>query len=697
MTNKSKTTKEKNNSKSVKRMGIQGKMLLRLLSCLIVILGIVGVVLSIITSNAVTNLAHKDIASQAVSIRLTAEDYFDSLFGSMKVIANDKDILALINEGNSKGKDFRFETIPAKFLPAVENLNSSKEVVPDSVQNLFIACGKNGEVVYNGAVTTKEDFDATTRPWWKLLVQNNAPSVSGAYQDAKTGNTIVTAAVPIYKSGEIIGAVGANVKLDVLTALIAQFKVGETGYAVVFDSDNDIIYHPDSSIIMKNITETNYDQKIQNAVLNNQNLNNQRYKRGELVYNGSSVYVPSIGWQIIGCMPEKEFNEEVNLFKIVIITGFVLTALILAAVIGLSVRAMVKPIQKLNDVSNSLAAGELNVEVDTKGNDEISDLAKSISKIVDRLKNYIAYIDEIAEVLDEMGKKNFIFTLKQDYVGEFNKLKLGLNQIQESLSTAVFKIYDTADQVNGSSDQMASAAQALAQGATEQAGTIEELSATVADFTAQSLREAQKAEIMSRNVDEIGGKVKESNNQMQNMMEAMTNISNHSAEIEKIVKASEDIAFQTNILALNAAVEAARAGEAGKGFAVVADEVRNLAGKSSESAKLIAKLINDTIAAVNEGSDIATETAESLNEVAAEMDNIVTGIDDISNKYQQETTDLKQVSSAIEQVSAVVQTNSATAEESAATAEELAGQVEFMKNLVATFQLDEKYHNNTNN
>lgn len=372
--------------------------------------------------------------------------------------------------------------------------------------------------------------------------------------------------------------------------------------------------------------------------------------------------------------------------RVVIIALFVIAVLSVLMAIYI-IKSINKPVKELDGVARKIAEGDLDQHITYSSKDELGTLSVNFNKTVGRLRNYVSYIDEISSVLRQIAGGNLVFDLTLNYEGEFAKVKQALEEISLSLNDTLGQINQAADQVSSGSDQVSSGAQALSQGATEQASSIEELAATINEISTQVKDTAANANAVRQQTDMTGDQVATSNEQMQEMIAAMTEISDKSGQISRIIKTIEDIAFQTNILALNAAVEAARAGEAGKGFAVVADEVRNLASKSSEASKSTAGLIEGTVQAVEKGTEIANATAESLFAVVESTKGVVASVDKIASAADQQADSIEQVTLGIDQISSVVQTNSATAQESAAASEELSSQAQVMKNLVGRFTL----------
>lgn len=369
--------------------------------------------------------------------------------------------------------------------------------------------------------------------------------------------------------------------------------------------------------------------------------------------------------------------------------GTLMAALAIAVIVGLGIMVYFNiktPIKELDEAAQKIVKGDLDVVIKSTSNDEIGNLCDNMRKTAETLRNIIHDEDRL---LGEMAKGNFnVSTSDEDmYVGEFASLVTSMRAINVNLSAALNRINEAADQVASGADQVSGGAQALSQGATEQASGIEELAATINDISIQVKNNAQSAQQAKVNVDNVGEKLEESNEQMQEMMKAMNEISASSSEIGKIIKTIEDIAFQTNILALNAAVEAARAGAAGKGFAVVADEVRNLASKSSAASKSTSALIATSLKAVENGTQIAAETAASMDIVVAGTKEINAQINHIAEASNEQATAIAQITQGIDQISGVVQTNSATAEESAAASEELSGQAQVLKSLVGSFKM----------
>ena len=353
-------------------------------------------------------------------------------------------------------------------------------------------------------------------------------------------------------------------------------------------------------------------------------------------------------------------------------------------------RTVSNPLSQLTALAQTLEQGDLGLNRDQTvitemdSNDEIGILSKSFHNTIGRLRNYIG---EISDMLEAIAGGDLTAQITQEYVGDFAAIRTSLNDILQKLNTTVGQIVSSAEHVSGGAEQMSTASQALSQGSMEQTGAVEVLEETI-HSVADSVK--QTAESVRNARDQVGGmgsQLAEGNQRMQEMITAMGEITDSSNEIEKIIKTIEDIAFQTNILALNAAVEAARAGMAGKGFAVVADEVRNLAAKSAEASQSTSVLIRRSIAAVNQGTQIADATGKQLESVVSGAHEIVKTINGIAMDAQTQAKAVGQIQNQIQQITNVVQTNSSTAEESAATSQELSAQANVLKQLVKTFHL----------
>ncbi len=346
--------------------------------------------------------------------------------------------------------------------------------------------------------------------------------------------------------------------------------------------------------------------------------------------------------------------------------------------------AVLMPIKEATDVLEEMAKGNMKakVEGDYKGDHAtIKEALNSMSGHID------GYIEEISENLSDMASKDLTCGIEREYLGDFIKLKDSINFIIGQFNSVLLEIKESAQQVESAADQVASSSQILSQGSTEQASAIEQISASVTQVAEQTKENATN----SNKANELSSKAKSDaengNGQMTEMLRAMNEIKESSANIAKIIKVIDDIAFQTNILALNAAVEAARAGEHGKGFAVVAEEVRNLAARSASAAKETTDMIDSSIKAVEEGYKMANETAGALGKIVEGVTDAVEIVGMIAEASNEQADAVNEINSGVEQISQVTQSNTATAEESASASEEMAGQAQLLKGMIEDFKL----------
>lgn len=596
---------------------------------------------------------------------------------------------------NSQFEKIFEEAVPEKEITSLESyadvettLINVQKTDPENIMASWLADKDSKQLVQNDGYFSGLGWDLTTRPWYKSIEEKQGIILTDPYTDSVTGNMIVSAICPVYKSGtkELLGVVGIDFSIEKLGTMIKQYKLGDTGYFILATNNGQIIYHPNESYKNKNISETNMSENIVNAIKNKE-AGSITYESDSVVAHGYVAKVGNTGWVVSTGLPDKEFNGTFDKVRNMIVVSFGLAMAFIISIIIFVSMSIVRPLKKLNNAANEIAAGNLNVELNINSKDEIGQVASAIDKTILRLNKYIDYITEIAEVLDTLAQGDMCIELKQDYAGEFAPIKRALEGISSSLSGTLSSINISAEQVNVGASQVSDGAQSFSAGASEQASSIEELSASINEIYNSANKNADNVETATKYVDEAVFEVDESNNYMEKMLVAMNDIKKSSSEINNITKTIEDIASQTNLLALNAAIEAARAGNAGKGFAVVADEVRNLAAKSAEAAKSTVLLIEKSIVSVSEGAEIAQNTAKSLEIVSAKTKYIKDIISEIDGSSQAQASSISQINQGIEQISSIVQNNAATAEESSALSEELSAQAASLKEEVSKFKL----------
>ena len=596
-----------------------------------------------------------------------AQNYLAHYQSSVLQMAHDIDVRRLLSETSGTEditKSPYFEDVRAM-------LKSSQESDKENIVSAYVADVDPSVVFDGGTFVSDEGYVLSEKEYWFKDGETRETIISEPYTDIITGNMVVAVTAPVYdKSGKITGITGMDINITALNNMAQQHVIGEKGFAILITRNHTVLSHQDSAMIMKNTSEVGLDENIQSSIESQDTAIKEYDDRGSKVV-GCYTPIGDTGWGILTSLPESELTAKVNGITAKIMTINILALILMIGALTVLSARITKPLKKLTAVTAELVKGNYDVEIHADSQDEVGDLANGMSVLVDKLRTYMLYIDEISGSLDSFAAGNLNIDLKQDYSGEFYRLRDSLEKTVAAFSDVIGDITSISSQLASGSMEIANGAQQLANGSSEQSSSIQNLAMNINEITENINSSAEHTTALNSQIAAVGSAAFNSNEQMEQMMDAMNRISSESMEIGKIIKTIEDIAFQTNILALNAAVEAARAGAAGKGFAVVADEVRNLATKSSEAAKNTTALIENSIKAVKDGTDIAGETREALSEVITAVDESSVMIQSISANALKEAEQISHIRSSVDEISSVVHSNSAAAEESSAASEQL--------------------------
>jgi len=387
---------------------------------------------------------------------------------------------------------------------------------------------------------------------------------------------------------------------------------------------------------------------------------------------------PGMNWSVLVRVSVSDFLATQHKTMMIFLILVTVIALVLCGCGAWAGRRFAGPIQQVTEAAKELARGNNEIEISHRADDEIGELADAFRMMLKVQKERAALTDRIAA--GDM-------TIEIAALSEVDRFGISLRNMVRNILKTLTEVHRSADQVASGTNEINSASQALSQGATEQASSLEEITSSMAEIRSQTKTNAENATQANSMAKDVRGEADQGTIAVETMVSAMGEINASSQQIAKIIKVIDDIAFQTNLLALNAAVEAARAGKHGKGFAVVADEVRNLASRSAKAARETADLIEESTKKVETGRAVAGKTAEAFREIVTGITKVADLVDEIAAASNEQAQGIAQVSQGLQQIDQVTQQNTASAEETASASEELAGQAAQLRQLMKQFKL----------
>jgi methyl-accepting chemotaxis protein len=566
-----------------------------------------------------------------------------------------------------------------------------------------------------------EGYDPRKRPWYQDAVKADKLVLTDPYNDASTGNLIISAAMPVKRDGKLFGVAASDFSLTTLVDMIKSVDMGGKGSAFLVKGDGTILVHRDQSLVTKKLTDL-FPQAT--PAINGQISETAAQGKPVLVSFLAINGLPRSDWYLGIEVDRNLAFASVSTFRIASAIATVVGVFAMIAVLAVFLsRLVVRPVLDMTGVMGRLAGGDVSVSIPgTERRDEIGRMAAAVAVFRDNMlergrlakeaedtrsmsererrdreaakaaeaEQTTFAVHSLADGLGRLSNGDLTCLIDTPFAGDLDRLRTDFNSAVTKLNDALATVGHNARAIDNGASEIRSSADNLARRTEQQAASVEETAAALEEITTTVKDSSRRAEEVGQLVARARGGAERSGEIVDKAVHAMNAIEKSSSEISNIIGVIDDIAFQTNLLALNAGVEAARAGEAGKGFAVVAQEVRELAQRSANAAKEIKALITASVNQVQNGVTLVNQTGEALDVIVRDVQDINRNIEAIVRAAREQATGLQEINTAVNTMDQGTQQNAAMVEEQTAASHGLASEAATLNALLAQFRIREE-------